>query len=117
MRRLFSSMLERARCAVTLAGDGVVAWETVQNHSVDVVITARSMPRMDGLQLLRTIRATAAHADLPVIVMSTGARDEANYEATSAGASAVLTSMISPQMLQETIERVLAEHKTRKRPA
>ncbi len=117
MRRLFSSMLERARCAVTLAGDGVVAWETVQNHSVDVVITARSMPRMDGLQLLRTIRATAAHADLPVIVMSTGARDEANYEATSAGASAVLTSMISPQMLQETIERVLTEHKTRKRPA
>jgi DNA-binding response OmpR family regulator len=66
-------VLERQGFTVVTAEDGVDALDRLRDHSVDVAVVDVLMPRMDGLTLLRELRNSAAHAELPVLLLT--ARD------------------------------------------
>ena len=55
-RRLYKFLLSNGGYVVLEAEDGVAAVEVLQRHRCDLVITDMNMPRMDGLDLIRTIR-------------------------------------------------------------
>jgi len=108
IRRLVCAMLRTAAMTAVQAEDGEEAWDLLQRDTVDVVITDRSMPKMDGVQLLRAMRASPAHVNIPVIMLTGTLATEAAPEASIEGADAFLRKIVSSQELVDTVTRVIA---------
>jgi CheY-like chemotaxis protein len=102
IRFVLRRALERAGHVVVTAADGVEALEAVRRHRPDVLVTDVDMPRMNGLDLCRTIRADTVLRHLPVILVS-GSLVPGDTRATEAGASATL---LKPFVPADLISRV-----------
>jgi CheY-like chemotaxis protein len=107
IRRLVGAMLGRARFEVLYAEDGEAAWRVLQEQAIDLVITDCSMPVLNGLELLRRIRATPACAVLPVIMMTGTGLDDMAQQAEREGANEFLSKVLSPDVLLAAVERAL----------
>ena len=98
-------LLSQQGYLVDTAADGVNALGVCEQHRPDVVLTDLSMPRMDGMQLMRKLLESDAR--LPVIVV-TGAGDmESAILAMREGARDYVTKPVDPAKLTQSIERVL----------
>ena len=73
MRRIIVNTLSRLGYKDTVQGaDGVEAWEAMQaNPDIGVVITDWNMPNMNGLELVKKIRAEEKYVDIPIIMVTT----------------------------------------------
>ena len=69
-RTLEKSILEAAGYEVTVAADGVLAWQMLQERGVDLIVSDVEMPRMDGFQLTETVRASKRFHELPVVLVT-----------------------------------------------
>ena len=70
VRRVTQRLLKREGYRVALAADGLQALERLQEEKPTVVLSDIEMPRMDGFDLARNIRADAALRDLPIIMIT-----------------------------------------------
>ncbi len=86
-RDMLSRRLERNGYAVTLAADGPSALELVEKGSFDLVLLDVQMPRMDGTEVLRTLRQTRSMTDLPVIMVTARTATEDTVVALDLGAN------------------------------
>jgi CheY-like chemotaxis protein len=75
---------------------------------VDVLIADLSMPEVDGIELLRRVRADLRHAVLPVVMLTASGQEHDREVASAVGASAFLTKPASSSELLATLERLLA---------
>ena len=89
------------------APDGAVALQRIAASPPDVLVLDLHMPVLDGAQVLEALRADAATASLPVIVI-TADGEEGRAAAERSGADAYVTKPFDPVALLRTIERVLA---------
>lgn len=96
--------MEALGCSVQVAGDGAAALAHVQLAPVDVLITDWQMPGMDGLELVRQVRAAAVQNRFLHIVMMT-ARGDSNTirAATLAGVDDFLFKPLDPLQLELTV--------------
>jgi signal transduction histidine kinase len=92
-----------AQYEVSTAEDGEVALEIIQQNRPDLVLSDIMMPRLDGYGLLAAIRAQPRLSDLPVILLSARAGDEARVEGLDAGADDYL---VKPFAARELLARV-----------
>ena len=92
---------------VLQAGNGAEALEVLKSKDVDVVVTDLHMPEMDGLTLIRHLRADPMHKDLPVIVVSTEGGAERIAEARELGISAYLRKPFKPEQVKEAVNSAL----------
>jgi DNA-binding NarL/FixJ family response regulator len=88
------------------AGDGLEAVARTADSSPDVVLMDLRMPRLDGVEATRRIRA--AHPEVKIIVLTTYADDESIFGALQAGARGYLTKDAGPEELRKAIEAVHA---------
>jgi len=105
LRTLLGLCFLRRGHSIVVAGDGAVGLQCVATHAPDLLITDLNMPVLDGLELLRRLRANGYH-DLPVIVLT--ARSDHRAAAIAAGADAFLVKPVPLRQLGETAERLLA---------
>jgi chemosensory pili system protein ChpA (sensor histidine kinase/response regulator) len=70
VRRVTQRLLKREGYRVALANDGLQALERLQEEKPAVVLSDIEMPRMDGFDLVRNIRADARLRDLPIIMIT-----------------------------------------------
>ncbi len=89
-RDLLGAELEEAGFTVVTAADGEEGWQTFCQAEAGVVVTDMSMPRCDGIELLRRIRS---RSDVPVIVFSGHGSVESAAEAFKAGADDFVNSL------------------------
>lgn len=108
IRYVLQRTLERAGHAVVTAVDGVEALQVVRQHQPDVVVTDVDMPRMNGLDLCRTIRGDADLRHIPVVLISGGLLP-GDARAAEAGASATLLKPFMPAQLLACIADLLPE--------
>lgn len=105
--RLLTFTLNRSGHIVLPACHGQEALDRLAQADVDLLIADIDMPEMDGITLLREIRARQQYKDLPVLVL-TASGEDADYEmARSAGANDVLTKPTSSWQLAETVNQML----------
>ena len=52
------------------AGDGMEAWEMIQNYGYDLIMCDIRMPRMDGLELKKLLRTNPRFVDLPFLMIT-----------------------------------------------
>ncbi|MDX6633441.1 MAG: two-component system, OmpR family, alkaline phosphatase synthesis response regulator PhoP [Solirubrobacterales bacterium] len=107
IRDLVSFRLERAGYDVILAEDGQEALEMAIEHRPDLAILDVMMPRMDGLELTRRIRAEQTIAGMPIILLTASVQDQAVTEGFRAGADDYMRKPFSPQELLSRVEAVL----------
>jgi chemosensory pili system protein ChpA (sensor histidine kinase/response regulator) len=70
VRRVTQRLLSRAGYRVALASDGVQALTLLRDERPALVLSDLEMPRMDGMELTRQIRADAKLSDLPIIIIT-----------------------------------------------
>ncbi len=113
--RLCRSLLQDALCGwgheVLCAEDGAQAWERLEaDRAISLVITDWVMPRLDGLELCRRIRAAEFSPYLPVLLSTSRNEEEEVAQGLAAGADAFLTKPLHLPTLRAQLrvaERIL----------
>jgi signal transduction histidine kinase len=105
--RAYLRRLLAGRWHVEVAGNGEDALVFLRSRRPDLVIADVMMPKVDGFALLREMRATAAWRDIPVLMLSARAGDEARMEGLQAGADAYLVKPFSARELITHVEAQL----------
>jgi PAS domain S-box-containing protein len=100
VRRLLSQDYD-----VEAVADGFAALDAIRRRRPDVVLTDVMMPRLDGFELLSALRSDAQLRDVPVVILSARAGEEAKVEGLDAGASDYLSK---PFSARELLARVRA---------
>jgi two-component system chemotaxis sensor kinase CheA len=101
-------VLSAAGYDVTTAVDGMDGWRLVQEGGFDLVVSDVQMPRLDGLEFCRRIRATPALASTPVILVTSLDKPEEKLEGLEAGADAYITkSSFDQETLLGTIRQLI----------
>lgn len=97
-------------CRTLLARDGEKALQILDSRSssIDVVVTDIDMPRMNGLELLRRIKQSGKHRDVPVIFWSGHLDTETLEGAAEYGCALYLSKPIEPEALFEQLTSLLA---------
>ncbi|MGY2078974.1 ATP-binding protein [Modestobacter sp. SYSU DS0657] len=102
--------------AVRTCADGEEALRSVAEHRPDVVVTDVMMPRVDGFELLRRLKADPDTRSIPVIMLTARAGQEAAVEGLAAGADDHLAKPFQGAELVHRV-RVAVERAGRSRPA
>lgn len=107
-RDLERSILRAANYDVDVAADGVEGLSMLAQREYGLVITDVSMPRMDGIEMIKRMRADRRTSDVPVIVISSKETDEERLRGMETGANAYLGKKSFDQVqLLETVQRLI----------
>ncbi len=88
------------------ADDGQTALPMLKTGKFDFLVTDWSMPDMDGLALLKTVRADEQLSDLPVLMVTAEAKREQIVDAAEAGVNAYIVKPFTAETLKEKIDRI-----------
>lgn len=100
MRRLLASQLQRWNYEITEVEDGEAAWEAFQRESFELVLTDWVMPKVDGLELTRRIRACDRQQYVYIVLLTARSENEDLVEAMEAGADDFLGKPCNPKELR-----------------
>ncbi len=91
----------------TSAPDGYRALAEVERERPDLVVLDVMMPRMDGLELLRTLRANSATSDIPVVLLTALGSDADVVRGIRSGATMYLTKPVEISRLTALLSAIL----------
>ena len=111
--RDYITRLLRARWRVETVANGREALEEIRRDRPNLVITDITMPELDGFGLIRALQEDAQTRDLPVLVLSARAGDEARIGGLEAGASDYLVKPFSARELLARVEALLLRARVR----
>ncbi len=107
MRRIVRNLLkELGYSNVDEAEDGAMALSKLKNETFDFVISDWNMPNMDGLEMLKQIRADAAIGKLPVLMVTAEAKKENIIAAAQAGANGYVVKPFTAATLDEKLSKI-----------
>jgi two-component system chemotaxis response regulator CheY len=107
MRRILRNLLsELGFRHVDEASDGRVALEMLRDGAYDFVITDINMPRVNGYELLRQIRADAKLKDLPVLLLTSEASKDEVLQAIRLGANGTILKPLTKSSLEEKVRNI-----------
>ena len=107
MRRIVRNLLkELGYNNVEEAEDGAEALEKLNTGKFQFVVSDWNMPNLDGLEMLKRIRASDTLKHLPVLMVTAEAKKENIVAAAQAGASGYVVKRFSAATLEEKLERI-----------
>ncbi|MDB5757437.1 MAG: chemotaxis protein CheY [Burkholderia sp.] len=107
MRRIVRNLLkELGYSNVDEAEDGAMALSKLKNETFDFVISDWNMPVMNGLDMLKSIRADASLAKLPVLMVTAEAKKENIIAAAQAGANGYVVKPFTAATLDEKLGKI-----------
>ena len=107
-RRLLEASLLKRGCEVVTARDGEEAHALAREHKPDVVITDVVMPRLDGFELCRRIKADAELRRTPVILLTALSDSGDVIGALQSGADGFITKPYDKDFLSACMESLIA---------
>ena len=107
MRRIVRNLLkELGYSDVDEAEDGVQALQKLRSEKFDFVVSDWNMPNMDGLELLKQIRADATLSTMPVLMVTAEAKKENIIAAAQAGANGYVVKPFTAATLDEKLSKI-----------
>jgi len=109
MRRIIKNTLQRLGFNDVLEAEhGVEAWQVMERTpDINVLITDWNMPEMNGLDLVRKVRADKRYDGMPIIMVTTEGGKTEVITALKAGVNNYIVKPFTPQVLKEKLEDVL----------
>ena len=108
IRDLVRYRLERTGYRVITAPDGEIGLALALEHTPDLAILDVMMPKMDGYETARRLRAQPTTSTLPIIMLTARAQEDDIARGFAAGADDYLRKPFSPQELRARVQAVLA---------
>jgi len=109
-RRLYRFLLSNSGFSVVEAEDGVAALERLADQPCDVIITDMNMPRMGGIDLVRTLRQN--NSDVYVIMVTAFGTPDTEKHAFRAGVNEYLTKPFDFEELERRVQNYFARQRT-----
>ena len=107
MRRIIKNLLRDLGFDNTAeADDGQSALPMLKTGEFDFLVTDWNMPGMDGLTLLKTVRADARLSDMPVLMVTAEAKRDQIVVAAEAGVNGYVVKPFTAATLKQKIERI-----------
>jgi chemosensory pili system protein ChpA (sensor histidine kinase/response regulator) len=105
VRRVTQRLLERSGYEVMLAKDGVDALRQLQDRRPDVMLVDIEMPKMDGYDLTRNVRNTAATREIPIVMITSRTAEKHRRMALDLGVNEYLGKPYQEEELLGLIRR------------
>lgn len=105
IRSALRETLEDLGFAVLEAEDGEAGFAVLAANRVDVLITDLNMPRLDGLGLIRRVRADGRFPGLPIVMLTTESQPERMREGKAAGASGWIVKPFNELQIEMAIRK------------
>lgn len=107
IRQMVSFTLKEAGYDVIEAADGKDALAKLSEGPVHMVIADLNMPNLDGIELIREIRANPALRFIPIIMLTTESQERKKQEGRQAGATGWIVKPFKPEQLIAVVKKVL----------
>ena len=107
MRQMVSFTLKSAGFDVVEACNGQESLDVAQGKQYDLVISDVNMPIMDGITLIRNLRALPDYKFTPLLMLTTEASGDKKKEGREAGATGWIVKPFNPNQLLATVKKVL----------
>lgn len=107
LRQMVVFSLRSAGYNVIEAVDGLDGLEKAKQQPFDLVLTDQNMPNMDGLTLIKNLRALAGYEKTPILMLTTESSDEMKQKGRAAGANGWLVKPFDPEKLIQVAKKVL----------
>lgn len=107
MRRIVKNLLRDLGFTNTQeADDGLTALPMLQNGNFDFLVTDWNMPGMQGIDLLKAVRADAKLSHLPVLMVTAESKRDQIVEAAQAGVNGYIVKPFTAITLKEKIDKI-----------
>ncbi len=107
MRRIIKNLLRDLGYTNTEeADDGTTALPMLQTGKFELLVTDWNMPGMEGIDLLRHVRADEKLSSMPVLMVTAEQKKEQIIEAAKAGVNGYIVKPFTAQTLQEKLEKI-----------
>ncbi|MFO7829560.1 MAG: response regulator [Bacteroidales bacterium] len=107
IREVVSFTLENEGYNVFVGDDGTDALKFLDGRTIDLVITDLHMPQMNGIELIKNIRAMEAYKRIPILFLTTESQASKKMEAKEAGATGWIIKPFVPAKLIAALKKVL----------
>ncbi|MEW6669065.1 MAG: response regulator [Thermodesulfobacteriota bacterium] len=107
VRQMVAFTLRNAGFTVVEAADGQDALSKLEGAAVNMVIADLNMPNLDGIGLIRALRANQAYKFIPIVMLTTESQAEKKQEGKAAGATGWIVKPFQPEQLLAVVKKVL----------
>ncbi|MDA8137745.1 MAG: response regulator [Desulfobacteraceae bacterium] len=107
VRQMVSFTLKGAGYNVVECCDGKDALTKINGSGINMVITDLNMPNMNGLELIKVLRAKPECKFLPIVFLTTESQPEKKEAAKAAGATGWIIKPFKPDQLLAVVKKVL----------
>lgn len=107
IRQMVAFTLSQAGYTVVEACDGKDALAKLGVTQVDMLLTDLNMPEMDGVTLIRQVRALPQYRFLPIVMLTTESQDAKKQEGKAAGATGWIVKPFNPEQLLAVVQKLL----------
>lgn len=107
IRQMVSFTLKQGGYDVLEAVDGKDALTKLANKKVDMLITDLNMPNLDGIGLIKSVRANGLNKFIPIVMLTTESQEARKQEGKAAGATGWIVKPFNPEQLLAVVKKVL----------
>jgi two-component system chemotaxis response regulator CheY len=107
LRQMVSFTLTGAGYQVIEACDGLDGLRKAKSEHVELVLTDQNMPEMDGLELVRSLRALPDYAKVPIVMLTTESGEDMKAKGRAAGATGWMVKPFDPNRLLAVVRKVI----------
>lgn len=107
VRQMVTFCLQRGGYSVLEARDGVEALEKMEANSIHMLVTDLNMPGLDGIELIRKVRALPQYRYIPIVMLTTESQAQKREAGRAAGATGWVVKPFTSEQLLSVITKVL----------
>lgn len=107
VRQMVAFTLKQNGFEVIEAVDGQDALQKLAGKKVDMLLTDLNMPRLDGIGLIKGVRAGSLNKFIPIVMLTTESQDSKKSEGKAAGATGWIVKPFKPEQLIAVVKKVL----------
>jgi len=108
-RKLLGHFLKSRGYSVVYAENGLDALEKLGTDNVNLIMTDLNMPYMDGIELIKTLRADPNWADIPILMVTTENDEEERKKAISNGANGYVVKPVTGDAIAQNIKAIIKQ--------
>ena len=107
IRQMIAFTLKGAGYQVVEAVDGNDGLSKAKAKAFNLILTDQNMPGMDGLTMIKNLRATPQYKTIPILMLTTESSDAMKSQGRAVGATGWLVKPFDPQKLLEVVKKVI----------
>lgn len=107
VRQMVTFALEAAGYETAQAADGREALEYLKKSPVDMIVTDLNMPNLNGIELIKQVRALPGFKFVPIILLTTESEESKKQEGKAAGATGWIVKPFNKDQLLAVVKKLL----------